>query len=164
MNPFSPEEVERIQKKEIANDQLITFFENKRTRWNDEIFPIIKALQNNFSIGQADSVMETAISAISFRQSISDEISLFMNKRSKEMIGLKKIKQEKFIFYSTNYGLKTNMGEKVILIDAHIAVYVHNIELLESHIEFLRTTIKTLDNVGYLIKNGIDLYTILGKK
>jgi len=164
MNPFSPEEIERINKKEISNEQLVVFFDSKRAQWTKELIPIITSLQHNFSLGQSEKIMESSISALSFRISISDEISLFLNKRSKEMIGLKKIKHEKLIFYSTGFGLKTNMGEKTTLIDAHIAVYVNTIELIESHIEYLRTTIKTLDSVGYLIKNGIDLYQLLGKK
>lgn len=164
MNPFSPEEIERIKKKEISNEQLDIFFESKRIKWNTEILPLLTTLQTNFAIGQANSVYQASLSALSFRLSISDEISLFMNKRSKEMIGLKNIRHDKLIFYSTGFGLKTNMGEKTILIDAHIAVYTNTIELIESHIEYLRTTLKTLDNVGYLIKNGIELYTLLGKK
>jgi hypothetical protein len=53
-----------------------------------------------------------------------------------EEVKNKKIRQDKFVFYATGFGLKTNTGEKSILIDAHLAENDRNILLIENHIEF----------------------------
>jgi hypothetical protein len=46
-------------------------------------------------------------------------------------IKIKKIRQDKFIFYATGFGIKTNLGEKTLLIDAHLAENERGIQLIE---------------------------------
>lgn len=55
------------------------------------------------------------------------------------------------------------MGEKAILIDAHIAENDRCIELIESYITFLRDSVKNLEAFGYSIKNMIELMNYLGR-
>ena len=71
--------------------------------------------------------------------------------------------EDKFIFYATGFGVKTNMGEKAILIDAHLAENDRSLELIESYIEFLRDTVKNLESFSYSIKNMIELMNYLGR-
>jgi hypothetical protein len=107
--------------------------------------------------------MDTQSSSLVVRQSISEKISFFLNKRSKENIKLKKLKQDKFIFYATGFGIKTNLSEKTILIDAHLSENERTLELLESHVEYLRDTAKNLESLSYSIKNMVDLMNYIGK-
>ena len=55
------------------------------------------------------------------------------------------------------------MGEKAILIDAHIAENDRCLELIESYITFLRDTVKNLEAFGFSIKNMIELMNYLGR-
>jgi len=67
------------------------------------------------------------------------------------------------VFYALGFQVKTNMGEKAILIDAHIAENDRCIELIESYITFLRDTVKNLEAFGFSIKNMIELMNYLGR-
>jgi hypothetical protein len=94
---------------------------------------------------------------------LTEQISSFLDRRSKQDVKLKRIKQDKFIWYATSFGVKTNMGEKSLLIEAHVAEEQRNIELIENYIEFLRQTSKNLESLQFTIKNIIDLFNYLGR-
>jgi hypothetical protein len=107
--------------------------------------------------------METQALCLSYRQALTEQISSFLDRRSKQDVKLKRIKQDKFIWYATSFGIKTNMGEKSLLIDAHVAEEQRNIELIENYVEFLRQTNKNLESLQFTIKNIIDLFNYLGR-
>ena len=161
MNLYTSEELERIEKSKETNDKFEEFFTNKRAEWNKNIEPLFEVLKNNFTLEKKDRIIEIQSSALSYRQVISEQISYFLNKRSKEEVKMKKVRQDKFVFYATGFGLKTNMGEKSLLIDAHVAENVRSLQLIDVHLEFLRATSKNLESLGYTIKNIIDLMNYL---
>ncbi len=164
MNLYNQEEIDRIAKASETNDKLEEFFVGKRVDWNEKINPLYEVLKTEFNASNSKKIMEMQANALNYRQVISEQISFFLNKRSKEEVKLKKIKQDKFVFYATGVGLKTNMGEKTILIDAHIGENERNIQIIDVHIEFLRSCSKNLESLGYTIKNIIELMNYLGNK
>ena len=107
--------------------------------------------------------MEVQSTCLTYRQLLTEQISHFLDKRSRQDVKLKKIRQDKFIWYATSFGVKTNMGEKTLLIDAHVAEEQRNIELIENYIEFLRQSNKNLESLQFTIKNIIDLFNYLGR-
>lgn len=161
MQVFNKEELENLSKIEEANNRMEEFFLDKRSKWNDNINPLFKIMKENFTPESTQKIIDIQSSALSFRQALNEEISLFLNKRAKEDVKLKKIKQDKFLFYATGFGLKTNMGEKSILIDAHTAQIERSIQLIDTHIEFLRASSKNLESLGYAIKTVIELFNYL---
>lgn len=163
MNLYNQEELERIDKIKETNDKLEEFFNAKREEWNKNINPLFDVLRNNWTLESAPKIIEIQSLALSYRQNINEQISFFLNKRSKEEVKIKKLKQDKFVFYATGFGLKTNLGEKALLIDAHIAENDRNIQLIENYIEFLRSCSKNLESLSYTIKNIIELMNYLGK-
>lgn len=163
MNPYSQEELINIEKYKKVNEDMEVFFDDRRVKWNKEIEPLLTTLKVDFNIGNAPKIIDIQSLALSFRQRIAEEISLFMDKRSKAMVKVKKVRQEKFLFYATNFGVKTNMGEKTILIEAHLSELLRGTELIENYIEYLRACNKTLESIGFMIKNTIELHNYLGK-
>jgi hypothetical protein len=163
MNLYNEEELSRISKIKETNDKLEDFFNQKREEWTNNINPLFEVIKNNFTLENSIKIMDVQSQALTFRQMINEQISFFLNKRSKEEVKIKKLKQEKFVFYATGFGLKTNLGEKGLLIDAHIAENDRNIQLIENYIEFLRSSSKNLESLGYTIKNIIDLMNYLGR-
>ncbi len=164
MKIYSEDELEKIKKTKETNDKLEDLFSKKRDSWNKAVSPLFKSL--SFDLEQRSHskiLIDSQATALSYRQELSDQINLFLNKRSKESIKLKRIKQDKFIFYATGFGIKTNLGEKSLLIDAHLAENERTVELIDSYIEFLRDTVKGLENFGYSVKNIIALLNYLGK-
>jgi hypothetical protein len=163
MNLYNEEELNRINKTKELNDKLEEFFKNKREEWNNNIDPLFEVIKGNFTLESFSKVVDAQSIALSFRQKINEEISFFLNKRTAEEVKLKKLKQDKFVFYATGFGLKTNLGEKSLLIDAHIAENDRNIQMIENHIEFLRGSSKNLESLGFTIKNIIELMNYLGR-
>lgn len=164
MNLYNTEEIERITKAKETNDKLEEFFNDKRAEWNKNVEPLFKVLAMDLSNpSNSKAILEAQSIALTFRQQINEQINFFLNKRSKETTKIKKLRQEKFIFYATGFGIKTNLGEKGILIDGHIAENDRSIDLIESYIDFLRETVKNLESFGFSIKNMIELMNYLFK-
>ncbi len=164
MNVYDKEELERINKVRESNERMEEFLSKQREDLNKNIEPLFKVLGVKFNDRPSlENIMDTQATSLVFRQSISEKINFFLNKRSKESIKLKKLKQDKFIFYATGFGVKTNLSEKTILIDAHLAENERTLELIESHIEYLRDTTKNLESLSYSIKNMVDLMNYLSK-
>jgi hypothetical protein len=107
--------------------------------------------------------MDVQSTCLTYRQVLTEQISHFLDKRSRQDVKLKKVRQDKFIWYATSFGVKTKMGEKTLLIDAHVSEEQRNIELIENYIEFLRQSNKNLESLQFTIKNIIDLFNYLGR-
>lgn len=163
MNAYSQEEIDRINKIKETNDKLEEYFHQRRDEWNNNLAPLFEVIKMSLTTENSSKILEVQSLALSYRQALNEQISFFLNKRSKEEVKNKKIRQDKFVFYATGFGLKTNTGEKSILIDAHLAENDRNILLIENHIEFLRNSSKNLESLGYTIKNIIELMNYLGR-
>jgi tRNA(Ser,Leu) C12 N-acetylase TAN1 len=163
MNLYPQEELDRINKIKETNDKLEEFFNEKREEWTKNVEPLFDVIKSNFTLESFSKVVDSQATSLSYRQRINEQISFFLNKRSKEEVKLKKVKQDKFMFYALGVGLKTSLGEKNTLIDAHISENERNIQLIENYIEFLRSTSKNLESLGYTIKNIIELMNYLGR-
>lgn len=164
MNLYNTEELDRINKIKETNDKLEEFFNDKRNEWNKNVDPLFKVINVDLSNpSNFKPIFEAQSISLSFKQMINENINYFLNKRSKESSKIKKLRQDKFIFYATSFGVKTNMGEKSILIDAHLAENDRAIELIESYITFLRDTNKNLESFGFTIKNMTELLNYLGR-
>lgn len=160
---YTPEELERINKIKETNDRLESFFQEKRTEWNNNVDPLFISINAEITSESSKKIMETQSLCLTYRQLLTEQISNFLDKRSKQETKLKRIKQDKFIWYAISFGYKTNMGEKTLLIEAHVAEEQRNIQLIESYIEFLRATSKNLESLQFTIKNIIELFNYLNK-
>ena len=116
MNPYNQDEIERIAKSKETNDKLEEFFNDKRAEWNKNVEPLFKVIRVDLTNpSSAKEIMEAQSSALSYRQLINEQVNFFLNKRSKETTKIKKLRQDKFIFYATGFGVKTNLGEKFFI-------------------------------------------------
>lgn len=163
MNVYNQEELDRIARIRDTNDKLEDFFKNKRQEWKELIEPLFQVLKIELNSQTSKQIMEVQSTCLTYRQLLTEQISHFLDKRSRQDVKLKKIRQDKFIWYATSFGVKTNMGEKTLLIDAHVAEEQRNIELIENYIEFLRQSNKNLESLQFTIKNIIDLFNYLGR-
>ena len=160
---FPQDELDRINKVIEVNEKAEAFLNEARQKWMDEINPLFEQMKTKLTIETSQYIVDLQSLALSYRQRLSEDINYWIHKRTKEDARLKRIKQNKFLFYATGFGLKTNMGEKGILIDGHIAENQRLIDMYDNHVEFLRSTSKNLESLGYTIKNIIDLMNYLGK-
>ncbi len=164
MSLFSQEELERINKVKETNDKLEDFFSAKRENWNTTIEPLFKSLSLDFSNpSNHNIILDTQSLALSYRQRLNEEINSFLTKRSRETSKNKVLRQQKFMFYATGFGVKTNLSEKGILIDGHLAENDRQIEQIENYITYLRDSVKNLESLGFAIKNMIELLNYFSK-
>jgi hypothetical protein len=163
MNIYSVEEIERIKKVKETNERLEDFFKTRREEWSSNIEPLYEVFRMELNNQSAKKIMEAQATSLSYRQKINDEISVFLDKRSKQDVKLKKLRQDKFLYYATSFGVKTNTSEKTIMIEAHISEESRNIEIIENYIEFLRASSKNIESLQFTIKNMIELFNYLGK-
>jgi chromosome segregation ATPase len=145
-----------IEKLNSLNEKYENYLQEKRDNWNDKLNPLFGKLKS-----QPKELIELQSLCLSYRQQLTEEIAFFMNKLSKEIIDYKNAKSDRFMFYATGFGLKTNLSEKSILIDSELAQLQRNKELFESHIEFLRECKVACDNVNWAIKNRLEIYKII---
>jgi hypothetical protein len=163
MQIYSKEEIERINKVKETNERLEEFFKGRREEWGSNIEPLNEIFKLDLNNESAKKIMQTQSLALTYRQKISDEISVFLDKRSKQEVKLKKLRQDKFLYYATSFGVKTNTTEKGIMVEAHIAEESRNIEIIDNYIEFLRSTSKNLESLQFTIKHIIELFNYLGR-
>ncbi|NCZ71353.1 MAG: hypothetical protein EBY80_14565, partial [Actinobacteria bacterium] len=97
LSPFSEQELEQIAKKREDNNRLEEFLSNKRDEWIKNIKPIYDELIPNFNRTNAGKIIEIQSLALSYRQMINEQIAFFLNKRSKQEVFLKELKNQKFI-------------------------------------------------------------------
>lgn len=161
MELYNNDELIRINNAKETNQKLEEFFSNKREEWTKQITPLFEDIKGAFNAEKSQIIIDIQANALTFRQMINEEISFFLNKRSREEVKIKKLRQEKFVFYAVGVGLKTGTAEKSLLIDAHIAENERNIQLIENYIEFIRASSKNLESLGYTVKNIIELMNYL---
>lgn len=140
------------------NEALEVFFKSKREKWTEQIMPLFPFIK-----GEPHEIYDMQATALSYRHSLGEEIAYFLNKLSKEMVKNKEARKDKFIYYATGFSLKTNNTEKGIMIDADVAELDRAVEMLQSHIDYLRDCVKTIDNLQYAVKNRIMLMEYLTK-
>ncbi len=161
MNVYTPEETTRIEKIKENNDKLSAFFDTERNRWSSTLEPLFKSINIQFSQSNSNIITQTMADSLTYRQVITEQISMYLDKLSKQDVKLKRLIQDKFIFYATGFQIKTSAGEKTMLVDAHVSEEQRNIELIQNYIEFLRSCSKNLESLSYNIKNVIELMNYL---
>lgn len=111
----------------------------------------------------ADETIELQAEVISQRQLLVDEMSMTSYSINKILPKHKQLKKKRFEYYTLEYQIKKMTGpEKIKLIEADLAYHDQLIELYSNHIEYLKESIKNLDNINYAIKNKIELYNLMG--
>tara|TARA_R110000772_G_scaffold20466_5_gene56971 strand:+ start:125289 stop:125801 length:513 start_codon:yes stop_codon:yes gene_type:complete len=161
---YPPEEIERISGLNETNNKYEDYFSQKRDAWNKELDPLFKVIfQGNFTLNNSKKIIDAQANVLSLRQRCNDKIGFYSQKLAKSKSENSEISQQKFLFYSTGFGLKTNLGEKKLLIDGHMRENDRSTNLIETHINFLRETLNTLESWGYAIKNIIQIIEYLGK-
>jgi molybdopterin converting factor small subunit len=161
---YPEEEQKRILALEETNEKLEELLKGKRKKFNERLEPIWKAIfHNNFTMNNSKVIVDTQAEVLTLRQEINDNIGVYSQRLAKSKSENALLSQQQFLLYSTNFGLKTNLGEKKLLIEGHLRENDRYCNLLEIHIEFLRETLKTLESYQYAIKNVISLIEYLGK-
>jgi chromosome segregation ATPase len=123
---------------------------SQRTEWTN----IIKGLSQ--SLRNLNTMEETIAEVLSSRQSLVEQIS-YLNMKVKEQKNKVNVRyREAYIrYYEYDYKLGEKQKEKFIETD--LADENMILSHLENQVEFFRDSVKTLDNMGFAIRNRLAL-------
>ena len=133
--------------------KLDEYLGKQRLEWTDKI----KALTEDLKLG--NNLEQVSSYSLSYRQILIESLtSMSIRIRSQKTTVDQKYKTKWIEYYSYDYKLTDKQREKFLLAD--LAEDNQLLELLESQKSFFEATVKTLDNMGFAIKNRLDMSRI----
>lgn len=130
--------------------KLDEYLGKQRLEWTDKI----KSLTEDLKLG--NNLEQVSSYSLSYRQILIENLtSMTIRIRSQKTTVDQKYKTKWIEYYNYDYKLTDKQREKFLLAD--LAEDNQLLELLESQKAFFEGTVKTLDNMGFAIKNRLDM-------
>jgi len=130
--------------------QLDEYLIKQREDWTQKI----KGLTEELKLG--NNLESVSAYTLSYRQILVEHLATMGNRiKTQKSVVDRKYKDKWIEYYSYDYKLTDKMREKFV--DADIADDTNILELLVTQKSFFEGSIKTLDNMGFAIKNRLDI-------
>jgi septation ring formation regulator EzrA len=130
--------------------QLDNYLSIQRTEWTAKI----KSLTDDLKLG--NNLEEVSAYTLSYRQILVEQLATMGNRiRSQKSVVDKKWKEKWIEYYSYDYKLTDKQRERFV--EADLSVDTNILDLLNSQRGFIEGSVKTLDNMGFAIKNRLDI-------
>lgn len=157
------------------NKVLTEETDNKKKEWAENIKDLAPMIRSK----NVHDMTEASALGLSYRVMILEEISYFLTELAQEQRGIKELKRDRFILYSTgllpdgtrptgnilNHPLIGNTritgSQKEMVISGDLADFEHTIEILTQTVEMFREYVKTIDSYMFAIKNRLEILAIL---
>jgi len=137
------ETVDKIQ-------QLDDYLSKQRVDWTSKI----KGLAEQLKIGI--NLEEVSSYTLSYRQILVEQLATMGNRIKSQKATVDKRYRDKWIeYFNYDYKLTDRMREKFV--EADISDDTQILELLITQKNFIEGSVKTLDNMGFAIKNRLDM-------
>ena len=130
--------------------QLDEYLIKQREDWTGKI----KGLTEELKLG--NNLESVSAFTLSYRQILVEHLATMGNRiKTQKSVVDRKYKDKWIEYYSYDYKLTDKMREKFV--EADIADDTNILELLITQKNFFEGSIKTLDNMGFAIKNRLDI-------
>jgi hypothetical protein len=130
--------------------QLDEYLIKQREDWTQKI----KGLTEELKLG--NNLESVSAYTLSYRQILVEHLATMGNRiKTQKSVVDRKYKDKWIEYYSYDYKLTDKMREKFV--EADIADDTNILELLITQKNFFEGSIKTLDNMGFAIKNRLDI-------
>lgn len=130
--------------------QLDDYLSKQRVDWTSKI----KGLTEQLKIG--NNLEEVSAYTLSYRQILVEQLATMGNRIKSQKSTVDKRYREKWIeYFNYDYKLTDKMREKFV--EADISDDTQILELLITQKGFIEGSVKTLDNMGFAIKNRLDM-------
>ena len=130
--------------------QLDEYLSTKRIEWTDKIKDLTVSLKHG------EKLEEVSAYTLSYRQILIENLATMASKIRSQKSTIDKNYKLKWIEYY-NYDYKLSDKQKEKFIEADLSDERHIYDLLVSQKCFIEGSIKTLDNMGFAIKNRLDI-------
>lgn len=138
-------------KTQEVNDELEKRFKAEREDWNKKLFEVIN------SIKHVKNLTEAQIKQLSYRQIALEKLTDYHILEDKRQESYDKLIQKRNNEYDNQSAKKLSAVEKKTYLSGDYASLNRQIKLISRQIFYLEETIKTLDLLGYSIKNKIEI-------
>ena len=138
-------------KTQKVNEELVKRFEEERSEWNEKLFEVIGSIKDNKKLTEAQVIQ------LSYRQIIMDKLTEYRVLCDKRQESYDKLIQKRNDEYENKSAKKLSAVEKKTCLTGDYASLNRQIKIIERQISYLEETIKTLDNLGFAIKNRIEI-------
>lgn len=153
------------------NQELEKIIAEKRQEWLENVkslAPLMRTAPEHMTDAQA--------LAISYRSILLDELGYFYNLFSRHDKELKELKRDKFIYYATGLlpdgtrpkaaahpllGRKMTKTEYDTVISGDLREQEYTLQIVNDMVDFLKETIRSIDQTLYAVKNRIELFNYL---
>ena len=128
-------------------DQKLT---SQRATWSTNIKELAKSLKN------VNGMEETIAGVLSSRQTMVEQIAYLNTKIREQKNAINSRWREAYIRYY-EYDYKLGEKQKERFIENDLVQDNTKLALLENQLDFMRESVKTLDNMGFAIRNRLAL-------
>lgn len=130
--------------------QLDEYLNAKRVEWTDKIKDL------TISLKRGEKLEDVSAYTLSYRQILIENLATMSSKIRSQKATVDRNYKLKWIEYF-NYDYKLTDKQREKFIDADLSDDKHIHDLLISQKNFIEGSIKTLDNMGFAIKNRLDI-------
>lgn len=134
-----------------VNKELESRFKEERANWNNDIIELVKCLGNTTKLSEAQ------VTQLSYRQIIQDKLAEYRILKEKREETYDKLCQVRAREYTTGSEVKLTNAEKNKYASNDHAAMKQQVQMIGTQITYLEECVKTLDNLGFAIKNKIEI-------
>lgn len=145
---MKPIEDDKINK---TNEILEERFKEERGDWNDKIIQLVETIKHTSKLSEAQVIQ------LSYRQMIQDKLAEYRILHEKRQEMLDKQSADRFREYKLSYDIKLSSSEAQMFVQSDCKALKLQIKMIHTQIIYFEESIKTLDNIGYAIKNKIEI-------
>ena len=145
---MKPIEDEKINKTNVTLEER---FKEERADWNDKIIKLVESIKHTSKLSEAQVIQ------LSYRQMIQDKLAEYRILHEKRQEMFDKQMTERFREYKLGYDIKLSSSETQAFIQTDCKALKLQLKMIHTQITYFEESIKTLDNIGYAIKNKIEI-------
>ena len=134
-----------------TNTTLEERFKEERADWNDKIIKLIE------SIKYTQKLAEAQVTQLSYRQMLQDKLVEYriLHEKRQEMFDKQTV--DRFREYKLSSDIKLSSSETQAFVQSDCRALKLQIKMIHTQIIYFEESIKTLDNLGFAIKNKIEI-------
>ena len=138
---------------EEHNGKMEIMFDTQRLKVKEQLEELFDVLRTN----DYKLFITLQSNALALRTTIQEQITYFMQKLTKANANNKVAIGNRCEYYATGYGIKVTDSTRNKYIDRDLSERDRNVELFQTHIEFLRESRISCDQINYAVKNMVGL-------
>lgn len=136
-----------------SNSQLEEKLTAARSEWSEKVSALVEDLKNN------EKLTETMAYGLAYRQMIIEDMAKYKQALYKRQSKYERDRASRYTQYMVDSDLKFNATERGEQTTADLTALKYQMNLLQTHIDYLADTVNVLSSLQFAIKNKITILT-----